>query len=98
MKSAEWPALSFPDWEKTCDTVHLWTQIVGKTRMAFEPLQNHWWNVALYVTPTGLMTSTIPCGGRTFAIDFEVAILDFCQSTYKAPAKLARWDRRALER
>ena len=71
LKSAEWPALSFPDWEKTCDTVHLWTQIVGKTRMAFEPLQNHWWNVALYVTPIGLTTSTIPCGGRTFAIDFD---------------------------
>src|SRR5213080_3633425 len=48
------------EWEGTCDTIHMWTQIVGKTRMAREPLINHWWNVTLYVTPVGLTTSPIP--------------------------------------
>ena len=69
--NSEWPELSFANWEKTLDTVHMWTQIVGKTRMAFEPLQNHWWNVALYVTPAGLTTSSIPCRGRTFSVEFD---------------------------
>ena len=71
LSSVDWPALTFADWEKTCDTVHMWTQIVGKTRMAFEPRQNHWWNVVLYVTPVGLTTSPIPCRGRTFVVDFD---------------------------
>jgi hypothetical protein len=49
----------------------MWTQIVGKTRMAFARLQNHWWNVALYVTPVGLTTSAIPYRGATFSVDFD---------------------------
>lgn len=56
----EWPPLNFADSEDTCDTLHMWTQIVGKTRMALTPLENHWWNVPLYVTPCGLITSAIP--------------------------------------
>jgi len=72
--SAEWPALAFADWEKTCDTVHMWTQIVGKTRMAFESLQNHWWNVALYVTPVGLTTSSIPYRDSAFVVDFDFVL------------------------
>ncbi|HEY6391054.1 MAG TPA: DUF5996 family protein, partial [Bryobacteraceae bacterium] len=53
MISPDWPALPFPEWESTCDTLHMWTQIVGKTRLALTPLENHWWNVVLYVTPRG---------------------------------------------
>src|SRR5436190_9526589 len=49
----------------------MWTQIVGKTRMAFETLQNHWWNVALYVTPVGLTTSSIPYPGNSFIAEFD---------------------------
>jgi hypothetical protein len=49
----------------------MWTQIVGKTRMKLEPLVNHWWNVALYVTPAGLTTSAIPYAGKTFEVDFD---------------------------
>ncbi len=71
MISPEWPALQFPEWEKTCDTLHLWTQIVGKTRLALAPLENHWWNVPLYVTPRGLNTSPIPLRHQTFAVDFD---------------------------
>jgi hypothetical protein len=49
----------------------MWTQIVGKTRLALAPMQNHWWQVALYVTPRGLTTSAIPHGSLSFAVDFD---------------------------
>ena len=71
MISPEWPALPFSDWEKTCDTLHMWTQIVGKTRLALTPLQNHWWNVTLYVTPCGLTTSPIPFRQISFEVEFD---------------------------
>jgi hypothetical protein len=74
LTSVEWPELTFADWEKTCDTVHMWSQIVGKTRMAFETLQNHWWNVALYVTPVGLTTSAMPYRESTIAVDFDFVL------------------------
>src|SRR2546423_437972 len=66
-----WPALPLEQWQKTYDTLHMWTQIVGKTRLALAPMENHWWQVALYVTPRGLTTSPIPSGIRTFAVDFD---------------------------
>jgi len=69
--SPDWPPLDFSKWENTLDTVHMWTQIIGKTRMAREPLINHWWNVTLYVTPVGLTTGSIPSEGRTFEIEFD---------------------------
>ena len=69
--SPEWPPLDFSEWENTRDTVHMWTQIIGKTRMAREPLVNHWWNVTLYVTPLGLTTGSIPYQGKTFEIEFD---------------------------
>ena len=49
----------------------MWTQIVGKTRLALAPMQNHWWQVALYVTERGLATSAIPAGDRSFAVEFD---------------------------
>jgi len=63
--------LLYSEWESTRDTLHMWTQIVGKTRMALTPLENHWWNVALYVTPRGLTTSPIPWRDETFEIQFD---------------------------
>jgi hypothetical protein len=69
--SDPWPSLSLDGWQETYDTLHLWTQIVGKTRLALAPMENHWWQVALYVTPRGLTTSEIPLGTRTFAVDFD---------------------------
>jgi hypothetical protein len=69
--SPEWPALHFRDWENTCDTIHLWSQIVGKTRLALTPLMNHWWNVTFYVTPKGLTTSPIPFRHETFEVEFD---------------------------
>jgi Family of unknown function (DUF5996) len=66
-----WPDLPLAAWADTCDTLHRWTQVVGKVRMAFTPLVNHWWNVTLYVTSRGLTTSPVPCGTRTFEILFD---------------------------
>ncbi len=66
-----WPELPYADWKATCETLHLWTQIVGKIRLTQTPWLNHSWHVALYVTTRGLTTSPIPCGGRSFQIDFD---------------------------
>jgi hypothetical protein len=66
-----WPELSYDNWLATYQTLHLWTQIVGKIRLTLTPWQNHSWHVALYVTARGLTTSPIPDGPRTFQIDFD---------------------------
>src|SRR5258707_1437727 len=70
-EASAWPDLPLAAWSETCDTLHLWTQIVGKVRLASTPLVNHWWNVTLYVTPRGLTTSPICHGARTFEIAFD---------------------------
>jgi hypothetical protein len=66
-----WPALPLDSWRDTCATLHMWTQIVGKVRLALTPLVNHWWNVPLYVSPRGLTTSNIPYGSRSIEIHFD---------------------------
>ncbi len=66
-----WPKLVFGDWVATQSTLHRWTQIVGKTRLAFAPMENHWWQTVLYVTDRGLTTSPIPYNGRTFDVSFD---------------------------
>jgi Family of unknown function (DUF5996) len=66
-----WPALPWSEWADTADTLHMWTQIVGKTRLALTPLQNHWWNVPLYVTAHGLGTSAMVCGDDVLDIEFD---------------------------
>ncbi|HXB20574.1 MAG TPA: DUF5996 family protein [Candidatus Solibacter sp.] len=71
MNSHDWPPLPFREWATTCDTLHMWTQIVGKTRLVLTPLQNHWWNVPLYVTARGLSTSPIPYERMTFEMEFD---------------------------
>ena len=69
--AAPWPELPYAAWKDTCQTLHLWTQIVGKIRLARTPWLNHSWHVTLYVTARGLTTSPIPDGARTFQIDFD---------------------------
>ena len=66
-----WPGLPWSEWEATANTLHMWTQIVGKTRLALTPLQNHWWNVPLYVTAHGLGTSAMVCGDDVLDIEFD---------------------------
>jgi hypothetical protein len=68
---AEWPALPLAAWRDTYQTLHMWTQIVGKTRLALAPMENHWWQVTLYVTARGLATSAMPCGGRSVEVEFD---------------------------
>ncbi len=66
-----WPDLPYAAWKETRDTLHLWTQVVGKIRLALTPWLNHSWHVALYVTANGLTTSPIPWQGGSFQIDFD---------------------------
>lgn len=68
----DWPALPLEEWEATYRTLHMWTQIVGKIRLTLTPLENHFWNVALYVNTRGLTTSPIPYRGHTFEIQFDL--------------------------
>jgi hypothetical protein len=68
-----WPTLPYAEWQPTLDTLHMWTQIVGKVRLARAPYANHWWQVPLYVTARGLTTSPMPHGERCFEMAF-----DFC--------------------
>jgi len=68
----EWPPLEYEAWKDTLDAVHMWTQIVGKIRLAMTPLVNHWWNSALLVTPRGLSTGLVPSGGGAFQIDLDL--------------------------
>jgi len=67
-----WPSLPLESWKDTCATVHMWTQVVGKVRLALTPKENHWWNVPLYVSPRGLTTSAIPCDDRVFELEFDL--------------------------
>lgn len=67
----DWPPLNYADWRDTAATLHLWTQIVGKVRLALSPWLNHGWHVPLYVNARGLGTSAIHAGHRVFEIDFD---------------------------
>jgi hypothetical protein len=69
--TSRWPALHLADWHDTYATLHMWAQIVGKTRLALAPMENHWWQVALYVSARGLTTSPMPAGDRSVEIEFD---------------------------
>jgi hypothetical protein len=71
--STPWPPLPLAEWEPTRATLHMWTQIVGKVRLALSPRVNHWWQVPLYVSARGLTTSAIPYGDDIFEIEFDFA-------------------------
>lgn len=69
--SNNWPSLPLDEWKDTCATLHMWTQIVGKVRLAQTPLVNHWWNVPLYVSARGLTTTAMPYGEIFFEMEFD---------------------------
>jgi hypothetical protein len=71
MKNDLWPALPLSEWQDTCATLHMWTQVVGKIKLGLTPLVNHWWNVTLYVSARGLTTSAIHCDARDFELEFD---------------------------
>ncbi|MGH9761373.1 MAG: DUF5996 family protein [Blastocatellia bacterium] len=66
-----WPELVLKEWEDTRATLHMWTQVIGKIRLAATPLVNHWWNVPLYVSARGLTTSAMPYDYHVFDIEFD---------------------------
>ena len=67
----DWPSLMVDEWTATRDTLHMWTQIVGKIRMVHMPLINHWWQVTLYVSPRGLTTGAVPYRDAVFDMEFD---------------------------
>jgi len=69
--AARWPALPYAAWKDTCETLHLWTQVIGKVRLALTPWLNHSWHVTLHVTTRGLGTPPIAYQGRAFTIEFD---------------------------
>ena len=71
MTEARWPELPLAAWRDTCATLHLWTQIAGKVRLALTPWLNHSWHVTLYVSARGLTTGPIPLDARALQIDFD---------------------------
>ena len=77
-----WPALPYPEWRETCAALHLWSQVVGKYRLAHVPWVNHSWQATLYVTPRGLTTGVIPDGPRAVTVEF-----DFCDHQLVAEAE-----------
>ena len=70
-KPESWPALPLEAWQDTYATLHMWTQIVGKVRLAQSPLVNHWWEVPLYISARGLTTSAIPYRDGIFEVEFD---------------------------
>jgi hypothetical protein len=101
-----WPELRYDQWKDTLQTLHLWTQVVGKIRLRQEPLVNHWWNVTLYVTQRGLTTSPMPYrDGRAFAIDFDLIdhalVLQDCDGGAKSislePMSVAAFYRKVMQ-
>jgi hypothetical protein len=92
MTHRAWPELSLAEWEPTYLTLHRWTQIAGKIRLALAPWMNHWWHVPLYVTSEGLTTSSMPYLDRHLTITF-----DFCAHRLVAHTSDGRRDGFALE-
>jgi len=70
-RAEAWPSLPLAEWQDTAATLQLWTQLVGKIRLALAPMINHWWQVPLYVTARGLTTAAMPYGNRSLQIDFD---------------------------
>jgi hypothetical protein len=70
-QNPEWPSLPYDSWKETLETLHLWTQIIGKIKLAQNSFINHWWEVAFYITPRGLTTGRIPYKSEAFEILFD---------------------------
>ena len=85
-----WPPLPLAEWEDTLATLHRWAQMVGKTRLALAPMENHWWNVTLYLTARGLGTSPMPYDGRELDIEFDFV-------DHRLVARTSEGETRALE-
>jgi hypothetical protein len=85
-----WPPLPLEQWQPTRDTVHLWTQIVGKTRLGLAPLMNHWWSSTLYVNARGLTTSLMPYPGGGAEIEFDFTRHELTITTTSGATRLMK--------
>ena len=85
-----WPELTLTSWEPTRATVHMWTQIVGKVRLALEPMVNHWWQVPLYVTARGMTTSLMHAGDVGLEMEFDFVDHDLLIRTTRGETRSAR--------
>ena len=94
--SESWPALPLSAWADTYATLHMWTQIVGKVRLALSPRVNHWWEVPLYVSSRGLTTSPIPYGSGIFEVQFDFIDHKLDVSTSKGEIKSIRLQPRTV--
>jgi len=70
-KQINWPSLPYSEWKETLDTLHLWTQVIGKIKLKQNPFINHWWEVAFYITPRGITTGRIPYKNKAFEVSFD---------------------------
>jgi hypothetical protein len=84
---AEWPRLKVADWTATRDTLHMWTQIVGKVRMAHAPSVNHWWHVTLYPSVRGLTTGAFPAGDGLAGLEFDFLAHELRIHTSAGPSR-----------
>src|SRR5271155_5613709 len=84
-----WPEQPYTSWRDTAATLQLWTQVVGKVRLALTPWVNHSWQVPLYVTARGLGTSAIPIGHESVEIEFDFI-------AHRLVARTSRGDEAAL--
>jgi hypothetical protein len=91
-----WPDLLVGNWKDTYDTLHMWTQIVGKIRLKLEPYVNHWWEVTLYVTPRGLTTGPIPYRNRSFDLNFDFLNHTFAIGTSEGQIRTMKLRPRAV--
>lgn len=88
MTSERWPRLPVAEWDDTRDTLHRWTQIIGKTRLSLTPLVNHWWNSTLYVSARGLRTGTMHSGDT--ALEVELDLVDHSLEVRSSRANAVR--------
>src|SRR6202048_5083835 len=88
MTDAHWPSLELARWQETRATLHLLTQIVGKTRLALAPPQNHWWHVPLYVSARGLTTSAVPWREHALELEFDLDAFNIRAQFLKRPVEV----------
>jgi len=91
-----WPELPLEAWQDTYATLHMWTQIVGKVRLALSPRVNHWWEVPLYVNARGLTTSAIPYDGGNFEIQFDFIDHELIIQTSWGPSRTMELEPRSV--
>jgi uncharacterized protein DUF5996 len=94
--SDAWPELRYDDWKDTCATLHRWTQVAGKIRLALMPMINHWWQVPLYVTARGLTTSPMPVDGRDLELVFDFIDHEFRMECSDGAARTVRLEPKSV--